>query len=167
MKLNNTLTQSQLKAVIKYNPDSGEFIWTKRISIRISVGDIAGIIHLHGYRYITVFGERYKAARLAWLYMTGEWPKLQIDHINRIRSDDRFCNLRQVTNAENQQNRSLNKDGTISNIQGVYLTKNSTYMARLKHQGKYVFRKNFKTLEEAKNAIIEARQKYHINFNEI
>lgn len=165
MKLNNTLTQEQLKKALSYNPESGEFTWIKRISIRINVGDIAGVIHPHGYRYITLFGERYKASRLAWLYMTGEWPINQIDHINRDRLDDRFCNLREVTNAQNQHNRSLNKQGTITGIQGVYFTNNNTYMARLKHKGKYVFRKNFKTLEEAQDAIIEARKKYHTHFN--
>jgi hypothetical protein len=164
MKLNNTLTQEQLKRVLSYNPESGKFIWIKRISIRINVGGIAGVVHPHGYRYITVFGKRYKASRLAWLYTTGTWPQNQIDHINRDRLDDRFCNLREVTNAQNQHNRGVNKSGTITNIPGVYLTPNYTYMARLKHQGNYVFRKNFKTLEEAEYAIIEARKIYHSHY---
>jgi HNH endonuclease len=48
----------------------------------------------------------YRAGRLAWLYMTGEWPKNQIDHINRDKADNRFCNLRDVTQTENMRNKA-------------------------------------------------------------
>lgn len=45
--------------------------------------------------------------------MTGEWPD-QVDHINGIRDDNRWCNLRDVDNqgnAKNQKMRSDNKSG--------------------------------------------------------
>jgi hypothetical protein len=50
-------------------------------------------------------GHTYKLSRLAWLYMTSEWPRGEIDHANRDPTDDRFCNLREATNRQNQANK--------------------------------------------------------------
>ncbi|WP_428999737.1 HNH endonuclease signature motif containing protein [Stenotrophomonas maltophilia] len=48
----------------------------------------------------------YRQHRLAWLYMTGQWPSGEIDHINHDRSDNRWHNLRDVSHQANQQNRA-------------------------------------------------------------
>lgn len=53
-----------------------------------------------------IHGYHYKASRLAWLYMTGEWPKYEMDHINHVKDDNRWVNLRDVTPAENCANRT-------------------------------------------------------------
>lgn len=168
MKLNNTLTQSQLKAVINYNPESGEFIWINPIANRLKVGDIAGSINKHGYRYIYFNRKYHRACRLAWFYMTGEWPENHIDHINRIRDDDRFCNLREATKIENGQNRILNKNGTSTNIMNVFKRKSSgNYYASVFHKGKRILCKTFNNLKEAENAVIETKLKNFTHFNEI
>lgn len=113
-----SLTQEQLKEVLIYDPELGEFRW-KQSSGRwkkFPPLSIAGTVSkIHGYREIRVLGVFQKAHRLAWLYMTGEWPKNEIDHINRIRSDNRWCNLRQATTQENLKNKVTyknNKSGT-------------------------------------------------------
>lgn len=48
----------------------------------------------------------YLAHRLAFLYMTGAFPTNQVDHINRVRNDNRFINLREVLPSDNSKNRS-------------------------------------------------------------
>lgn len=61
------------------------------------------------YIRISIFGQRFLLHRVIWLWVTGEWPKI-IDHENGEPSDNRWCNLRSVTRAENQKNLKLNKE---------------------------------------------------------
>jgi hypothetical protein len=97
---------------LDYDPDTGVFTWKPRPGDKKwnakHVGEVAGSIASGGYRQIMVDRKNYMAARLAWLYVHGEWPKNHIDHINRIRTDDRLVNLRDVTPVVNSNNRSDN-----------------------------------------------------------
>lgn len=97
------ISAALLRERLSYNPETGEFIW--RIDAgKAKTGSRAGYLHTNGYRRLTVCRERFPEHRLAWLYMTGHWPKDQIDHINGHRSDNRFANLREVSNQENAKN---------------------------------------------------------------
>jgi len=98
-----TLTVDVLKHHISYDPSSGEFRRLRGGGGQ-RAGDIAGGIDLDGYRTVSVLGRRYRAARLAWLYVMGVWPAGDVDHENRVRHDDRWCNLRQATRAQNSAN---------------------------------------------------------------
>ncbi len=98
------LTQQKLQEIFSYDPDSGEFIRIKRVRARDRVGQRAGASTTNGYRCIGIDGKTYLEHRLAWLYMTGEWPVNQIDHVNMNRSDNRFANLREATASENKYN---------------------------------------------------------------
>jgi hypothetical protein len=71
-----------------------------------------------GYRYISLNGREHKEHRFIWFLMTGSWPIGQIDHINRVKSDNRFENLREVTARENQRNTGLRIDNS-SGAKGV------------------------------------------------
>src|SRR6202035_4009666 len=98
------LTAERLREFIHYDPLTGVFTWlvlpvcrgprfVGRGPNQVRVGGIAGCVSKsNGYRRIKIGGHPYCAHRLAWLYMTGTWPKDEIDHINRVRSDNRFCN---------------------------------------------------------------------------
>jgi len=106
------LTQEYLKSILKYYPKAGVFTWLKSTNGRIVVGDSAGTLS-DGYVKISIKTEtrkKYFAHRLAWLYMTGEWPKDQVDHINRMRNDNRWRNLRECNNTQNQINVGLSKN---------------------------------------------------------
>jgi len=118
-----SLTQAELKELLHYSPDSGVF--TRLVSAGgVKVGDVAGGVNGQGYICIRVKGKKHLAQRLAFLYMTGEFPKDQMDHINHIRDDNRWNNLREVTNQENCVNRSKRKDNT-SGVAGVSWHKNT------------------------------------------
>ena len=70
----------QVKELLHYNPDTGVFRW--RVARRqMRPGDVAGLLFAGGYRNIKIDRRFYKEHRLAWLYMTGEWPVAGIDHV--------------------------------------------------------------------------------------
>jgi len=109
---------------LKYDPDTGIFRWKINVAQRSRAGDIAGSVSKHdGYRVIAIRGIEYKASRLAFLLMTGAWPKKVMDHKNHKKDDDRWLNLREVTQQENNRNISLRK-GSASGVAGVYWNKN-------------------------------------------
>lgn len=97
------ITLSDLKSVLSYCPESGEFTWIETTCKRLRPGDRAGGSVRDGYRRIEVFGRRYKEHRLAWFYMTGNWAPV-IDHVNGVRSDNRWCNLRAADVTKNNHN---------------------------------------------------------------
>lgn len=94
------LTAEKLRDLVDYDPDTGRFTWrASRPACR--AGDECGRISRTGYREIGVCGRLHRANRLAVLYMTGQWPDGVVDHINRVKSDDRWCNLRVATHQQN------------------------------------------------------------------
>lgn len=108
------LTQEHLKEIVSYDPDTGGFAWLQPPR-DVPVGTPTGHLANNGYFYICLYSKRYLAHRLAWLYMHGAWPKNQIDHINQVRTDNRFANLRDVTPSQNLHNVSW----TCTNRSGV------------------------------------------------
>lgn len=101
------LTQERLREVLRYDPDTGLFVWLVSTSNRVAVGQIAGSRESYGYWVIGVDGTVYRAQRLAWLYMTGEWPPALVDHRNLDRKDNRWRNLRLATHSQNHANAGL------------------------------------------------------------
>ena len=100
----NILTQARIKELLHYDPTTG--IFTRRVAPRYgAVGDTFGLSLSRGYLVGTLDGRMYKTHRLVWLYVHGQWPANQIDHINHVTTDNRVDNLRDVTCAQNHQNR--------------------------------------------------------------
>ena len=116
------ITQQQLKELLHYNEQTGIFTWVNSAARRVKKGDEAGYIMPIGYVLIniTISGKArgYYAHRLAWLYIYGEMPKNQIDHINHDKADNRLVNLREATYAENHKNHTKRVDNT-SGVTGV------------------------------------------------
>ena len=117
------LTQKELKRQLYYNPETGVFNRKVSNSSSVNIGDVAGSLTLSGYVLVGVDSKRYLAHRLAWLYVEGFFPvNIQIDHINRIKTDNRWCNLRVVSpqcNARNSNKQYTNTSG----VTGVYWNK--------------------------------------------
>ena len=96
------LTQEELFRVATYNPDTGLFI--RNLSERRwKAGQVMGTPHIRGYVSIKICGHVVLAHRLAFLYMEGLMPSDQVDHINGVKTDNRFSNLRKVSCQENQK----------------------------------------------------------------
>ena len=102
------LSAQTVRELLHYDPETGIFRWRQAAGRwgRIPAGSIAGTLSCsHGYWAIGIDGRAYLAHRLAWLYMDGEWPKAELDHINLDRTDTRWCNLRAATKSQNGANR--------------------------------------------------------------
>lgn len=103
--------------------------------------------------------------RVVWALMTGEWPTHEIDHVNGIRLDNRWGNLRAATHAENQRNKSAscrNKSG----VKGVHRhTQNGTWVAQIKVRGQRTkYLGSFQTIELAAEAYRKACVELHKDF---
>lgn len=112
------VTQGRLKELFLYDHDTGFFTRRIHAAANARAGDIAGSINPKGYLQIDIDGTTYLAHRLAWLYMTGEWPAKQIDHRNGVRSENWWDNLRPASNQQNQANRKIGADNS-SGFKGV------------------------------------------------
>jgi hypothetical protein len=99
------LDHSALRALLDYDPDTGVFTWRNPRTYWHKVGDVAGSVNGRGYRILGICGRYYAEHRLAWFYVHGAWPTHTIDHINRVRTDNRIANLRDVTMRENNLNK--------------------------------------------------------------
>jgi HNH endonuclease len=158
----NLLIAERLREVLSYDPETGIFTRVKQTSNRIRVGDIAGSLNNTGYLLIRVDGIKYSAHRLAFLFMLGRWPDAEVDHINLIRSDNRWSNLREATHAENKRNSWVSRRNT-SGFKGVNKRGNRWY-ARIRADGDQIHLGYFATPKEAHAAYCRAAAKYHGKF---
>lgn len=150
-----TLSQKRLKELLSYNPDTGEFVWVNVTTNRVKVGSVAGSEHYHGYIIIGIDGIPYRAHHLAFLWMTGHLPSDHVDHINQVKADNRWSNLRVLGHAGNQRNRRGKKGWFYKPGQP------KPYHARIYTNGRRIFLGTFRTSREAEAAYIKAKKKYH------
>lgn len=154
------LTQERLKQLFHYDPLTGIFTRLTTTSPRAIAGDIAGC-QTQGYTVFRVDGTLHRAHRLAWLYMTGEWATDDIDHRNRVRSDNRWVNLRAATRGQNLQNSSKRKDNKCG-ITGVdFDTKRSKWRAQIAVDKRHIHLGRFDTKDAAALAYRQAKAKLH------
>lgn len=155
------LTSERLRELLSYDSETGEFIW--RVSCKgTKAGDVAGTNSSERRRHITIGYARFKAHRLAWLYVYGEFPKNLIDHINGDPTDNRIMNLREATMSQNLHNQRRAHKHNKTGILGVQWrpTKNK-FRARIVVDGKEFHLGHFDTAEEAQNAYLDAKKKRH------
>lgn len=153
----NKLDIDLLRSVLHYDAETGVFTWKVRTSNRIKIGGVAGAVGEHGYILIRIHGVLYKAHRLAWFYVHGEWPQAEVDHINGRPADNRLCNLREATRKQNMENRGLNANNS-TGYRGVTFTKRlGKFKATLRHHWKTHNLGHFDTAEEAA-AVVSAKR---------
>ena len=153
----NNISVEYFKSIINYDEHTGDFTWVQTYRNRIAGKKAGNINKKNNYWYLNINRKHYLAHRVAWFLMTGEWPEDDIDHINRNRIDNRFCNLRKAVRSQNNINSGKHKNNT-SGFRGVRdrTHLNKGYQARIGVFGKYINLGTFSTLEEAYAAYIKA-----------
>lgn len=155
-----SLTQSELKEILNYDPDTGIFTRAKPMG-RFNRYKIGSEIWTHheGYKRIFLFKRQYYAHQLAWLYIHGVWPSSEIDHINIVKHDNRIINLRLVTRSQNIQNIRLQSNNT-SGFKGVSWWANR-WWASIGLDNKRIHLGAFINLDDAIAARKQAEEQYH------
>jgi hypothetical protein len=144
------ITQEILKQYVTYHPDTGWFTSNGAKYSNREVGSRVGTCHsTKGYRYLVVKGKTYREQRLAFLYMTGSWPEHQVDHINRVKDDNRWENLRDVPPSVNCQNRKLFTSNTSGHTGVCWNKKMQKWQVNCRANGKVYYGGCFVDKEEA------------------
>ena len=176
---NGMLTQARLKEVVHYDPDIGVFTWLTRV-VREEwnrtdrswngryAGKRAGSLSVHlGYRILGIDDHAQYEHRLAWLYMTGEWPAEYIDHINLIKSDNRWGNLRAASRSQNKANVPLGLKNT-SGYKGVcYSPRHEKWKAQIQVDRRNRHLGLFNTPEDAHAAYCFAAKSHFGEFSRV
>jgi hypothetical protein len=154
------LTNERLRELFDYDPRTGQFLCLKQRG-PMKKGAIAGYVNSDGYKAMMIDGRIYLAHRLAWFYVHGKWPVHMIDHINRVKTDNRIGNLRDVTNSQNLQNTKLKKSNS-SGYKGVTFNKKSKkWCARITVNSKKIHLGYFYTREDAYAEYRFAAKQFH------
>jgi len=159
------LTAARLRELLHYDRETG--IFTRRTDCPSNrrdrkIGMEVGSLMPLGYTEIGLAGVRFLAHRLAVLYVTGEWPALQVDHINGNRFDNRWNNLRQVDNTTNIENRKGPNKNNRSGWLGCHREKhNGKWIAQITVMRKQIPLGRYSTPEEAQAAYIQAKRRLH------
>jgi len=159
-KQNSVLTAERLRKKLDYDPATGLFsrVINTRTDGRKRIP--VGTVHVTGYVVIRVDYKLYKAHRLAWLYVHGEFPVGEIDHINCIPTDNRIANLRDVSRRMNQENHRTARSDNRCGVIGVN-KRGGSYRARVRLNGKFMVIGSFQTPELALEAYTAVKREVH------
>ncbi len=157
-----TLTHERLLSLLAYDPETGGFRWRITRKGPANAKRSAGSMGSDGYRKITVDGRGYRTNRLAWFYVHGRWPGGSIDHINRVKTDDRIANLREVTPSQNQHNQVAPHGNNKSGFLGVSRKRGRLkWIASIAANGVRRNLGSFDSPEEAASAYMAAKRQLH------
>jgi HNH endonuclease/AP2 domain len=165
------LTFERLRQVLDYDPQTGIFTWRQRPNAsRLGkvwntryAGKEAGCIDKdRGYRILAIDNKSYWAHRLVFLYVFGQWPPNQVDHLDANPSNNKLANLRLATGSQNQANQRRPINNT-SGFKGVSSYKGK-WQAQISYHSKTIRLGIFSTPDAAHAAYVEAAIKYYGEF---
>ncbi|MDN8617820.1 HNH endonuclease [Variovorax ginsengisoli] len=154
----------RLRELFHYDPATGVFTRLHASGNR-RPGPVTAKPDAHGYTYLHFDGVTYRQHRLAYFYVTGEWPNGPIDHINAARGVNAMSEIRAVTNAMNNQNRRKanrnNSTGVLGVSKKVWKGRVVGFAARICIDSKLKNLGTFRTKAEAHAVYVAAKREYH------
>lgn len=155
------MTQDELKQILHYDPLTGDFTWLQNYHKR-RIGTVAGGLDHYGYRVIQIGPKKYKSHRLAWLYMYGVLPTVELDHKDNNKQNNAILNLREVTTQKNLFNKTTYKNNKSGYVGVVFNKKCNKWQSQIRVNGRALHLGLFNTPEEAHDAYLKAKVIHHI-----
>lgn len=171
-----------LRKLLRYDPETGKLFWRHRNveffkdgkysasraclvwNARHEGAEALTAVKDGGYLHGNIFRQRHRAHRVIWAMQVGEWPHLEIDHINGNPSDNRMENLRLATGAENSRNQKMLASNTSGHKNVSYIKRKGKWLARLNIGGGKIWQREFADKQDAAQAAAEARVRFHGEF---
>lgn len=153
------ITQQRLRDLAHYCQQTGKFTHLQSKGSK-KAGMSAGSLRRDGYVYAMFDGHRGMAHQFAWLYVTGEWPTQEIDHIDGNKANNAFVNLRQVSRRMNTENKRMAKRTSTTGLLGA-IRHPRGFVARIVSEGKRTHLGIFETPEAAHEAYVQAKRRLH------
>ena len=135
-------TYEYVSRILRY--EDGLLYWTENARRKHIRNTIAGCKKRNGYVYVKIQKKIYGVHQVVWLLCTGNWPSAPVDHIDRVRVNNKFENLRLCTPSQNQMNRAGSNE-----IKGVTRHTSGRFQAQIQSKGKNHYLGLFKTEKEA------------------
>lgn len=146
-------TQKEVIDLFDFDVTSGIFTRKTSVAKNTKAGDTVGWLNGCGYLNVRINRKVYKVHQIVWLYVTGNWPNGVIDHINRIKTDNRFENLRDTTITVNNLNRDVRKDSKTGIPNVTWRERDKCFYASCRRNGKLNYIGKFQTVEDASFAV--------------
>jgi len=163
--MKNDLSADYVRSILDYDPNTGVVTWIDTHRQGIKAGSIAGTYNEKaGYVYVSIDVSKYCLHRIIWLWMTGVWPEDQIDHIDTCGRNNKWDNLREANNSQNNSNRFATELNT-SGFKGVSWHKSrGKWRGVLTKNGRSIHIGHFDDPRKAAEAYANAAKKYHGEF---
>lgn len=161
MTRHELINKNRLDELLSVNPEKGIFIWRANTGGKGKKDKEAGTLMSNGYVKIGIDGKEYLAHRLMWLFVHGEYPKTNIDHKDRCRSNNCISNLRLATPKQNAEN--MFRESNTSGFKGVHFNKrlkSRPWSANITHCGRTIHIGYFSSAEEASFARRQSENQY-------
>jgi hypothetical protein len=156
------VSPASLQEMLSYSKETGRLTWSRNVAGRARAGQETGTTNYNGYLSLIIKGRPYRAHRVAWAIVTGSWPIGEIDHIDGVKTNNEWSNLRDVTRSVNQQNKRRSQSRTPGHLLGTSLDKRSgRWRAQIKVEGKYMHLGLHESAEAAHAAYILAKRRFH------
>jgi hypothetical protein len=155
------IDQETIQKLFYYHAESGMLIWRFGNGRNVKPWQEVKALNGHEYYSAKIQGKSYLAHRLIWLYVHGKFPDKYIDHKNKIRNDNRLCNLRDVNTTDNAQNISLPSHNTSGHIGVSWIKTHKSWTVYIKVDGKNKWLGYYKDLEQAVAARKAGEAKYY------
>jgi len=164
--MSNRISADYLRSILDYDPKTGIFRWKWRYDVpkewnKRWAGKVAGTKAGNGYWHIKINYELFLGHILAWVYVTGEWPKEEIDHRNGHKSENWFSNLREGSKNQNMQNVVPHRGGTSKYLGVSWHAQRSKWTARICIDRQKYYLGLFDTEEDAYAVYLAAKKRLH------
>lgn len=159
--------QETVRQFLDYDHETGVFRWKNRTGAMARFnGRVAGTTNRFGYVLIGLNGVQKQAHRFAWLYVHGEWPTEEIDHIDRNPSNNAIANLRLASSSQQKMNRGVQSNNR-AGLKGAFYHAchhGKKWRSQIKVGDRLIFLGYFHTPQDAHRAYVTAALRYYGEF---